>query len=80
MEIIKEIIHTETITPKNGFDIVVRSICDKDGKNSKNTLVKKTWRITAIGYKWYAGHRGLNLNDLSEIKKNWPKILKAMMK
>ena len=79
MEIIKEIINSEEVNPGCGFDILVRCVIDKDGVKSKNTLVKKTFNIYE-GKKNYQRHKGLNLSDLTIVKKNWSKILKAMMK
>lgn len=53
--------------------IMVHSIKQLDGTMSRNTLVKAERKADGK-----AIYRGLTLDDLVIVKKNWGKILKAM--
>jgi hypothetical protein len=73
-QIIKEIIHDG-----DNHLIIIRSLKDKNGLESKNTLVKIDIVSNKNG-KRMGKHRGLNLDDLLVVKKNWNKILGSMTK
>lgn len=74
-ETIKAIIHTH-LEEKTGYEIVVRCI---DNQTSRNTLVKKQF-VISNGKRTFSKHRGLNIDDLLIVKKNWNKIIGAMAK
>lgn len=72
--IVKAIIHQ---TPTE--IIVVRILKKNDGTWTRNSLVKMEINKNKNGER-IGKHRGLNLDDMAILKKNWPKILVAMVK